>query len=194
MLNIISLSIRKVNIYSSLSKNYFYLPSQWEKKLSLHVTPWHNLNGSDMASLNVKPWNNFNGFDIFFLSSLGIRVLARIWELGWLLAYLFWYPLFQGKLQYTRISTMNLYLLLLVWACKIMYFIQSTIESPPSSLCSPITLLTFSLRHNIHIQNHGNYIKVKKLKYMLEIDILRNFLNKNWGVWRGVFWGHRCPN
>ena len=30
------------------------------------------------------------------------------------------------------------------------------------------------------MQCHWNYMEIEKLKYMLEIDILRNSLQKNW--------------
>ena len=45
----------------------------------------------------------------------------------------------------------------------------------------------------------GNYIEAKKINYMLEIDILVNFSQKNLGVLRGDFEGlgvkmtPRCP-
>ena len=43
------------------------------------------------------------------------------------------------------------------------------------------------IRHDILIQCHGNYMKMKKLKYLFEIDILRNSSQKNLGVLRGAF-------
>ena len=45
------------------------------------------------------------------------------------------------------------------------------------------------IRHIILIQCHENYIEMKKFKYMLEIDILRNSSQKNLGVLRGAFKG-----
>ena len=41
--------------------------------------------------------------------------------------------------------------------------------------------LLIEIRHNILIQCHGNYIEVNKFNYMLEIDILRNFSQKDFG-------------
>ena len=36
------------------------------------------------------------------------------------------------------------------------------------------------IRHDILIQCQGNYMKMKKFNFMLEIDILRNSSQKNW--------------
>ena len=43
------------------------------------------------------------------------------------------------------------------------------------------------MRHDIIIQCHGNYMKMKKFNYMLEIDILRNSSQTFLGVLRGAF-------
>ena len=41
--------------------------------------------------------------------------------------------------------------------------------------------IVIEIRHNILIQCHGNFIEVNKFNYMLEIDILRNFSQKDFG-------------
>ena len=43
------------------------------------------------------------------------------------------------------------------------------------------------IRLDILMQCHGNHMEMKKLNFMLEIDILRNSSQKNWGVLRGAF-------
>ena len=43
------------------------------------------------------------------------------------------------------------------------------------------------IRLDILIQCHGNYMEVEKFNYMLEINILRNFSQKDLGVLRGAF-------
>ena len=40
------------------------------------------------------------------------------------------------------------------------------------------------IRHDILIQCHWIHMEMEKFKYMLEIDILRNSSQKNWGVLR----------
>ena len=45
--------------------------------------------------------------------------------------------------------------------------------------------LLIEIRHDVHIQCHENYIEVKKINYMLEIDILRKLLTKMFGVLKG---------
>ena len=59
--------------------------------------------------------------------------------------------------------------------------------------------LLITIRHNIFIQCHGNHIVVeKRLYYMLENDILRNYFPNKLGVLRGDFgvvWvSKRCPD
>ena len=49
------------------------------------------------------------------------------------------------------------------------------------------------IRHDIHFQCHGNYMEMKKVNYMLEIDILRNSSQKDVGVLRDAFEGFGCP-
>ena len=53
---------------------------------------------------------------------------------------------FQGRPQYTQITTIN------------MYFLNEVLPY-------------------IRIQSHGNYIEVKKINFMLEIDFLLKFLS-----------------
>ena len=43
------------------------------------------------------------------------------------------------------------------------------------------------IRHDILIQCHGNYMGMKKINYMLEIDILRNSSQIVLGVLKGAF-------
>ena len=51
-------------------------------------------------------------------------------------------------------------------------------------LISTINMYIFiKMRHDIRIQGRGNYMMMKKINHMLEIDILRNSL----GVLRGAF-------
>ena len=47
-------------------------------------------------------------------------------------------------------------------------------------------------RHDILIQCNENNMEMKKINYMLEIDILRNSSQKNLGVLRGAFSGFGC--
>ena len=49
------------------------------------------------------------------------------------------------------------------------------------------------IMHDILIECHGNYMEMKKVNYMLEIDIFRNSSQKNWGVLRGAYQGFGCP-
>ena len=49
------------------------------------------------------------------------------------------------------------------------------------------------IRYDILIQCHRNNMEMKKLNYMLEIDILRNSSQKFLGVLRGIFQGFGCP-
>ena len=49
------------------------------------------------------------------------------------------------------------------------------------------------IRHDILIQCHENYMEMKKINYMLEIDILRNSSQFFGGVLRGAFEGFGCP-
>ena len=52
----------------------------------------------------------------------------------------------------------------------------------------PQTLYKFiKIRHDIFIKCHVNYMEMKKVNYMLEIDILKNSLPKGLGVLRGAF-------
>ena len=50
-------------------------------------------------------------------------------------------------------------------------------------------ILRFQLNmyESIKIQCHGNSMEMKRFKYMLEIDILRNYSQKNLGVLSGAF-------
>ena len=50
--------------------------------------------------------------------------------------------------------------------------------------------LLIEISHNIDIQSHEYNIAVGKL----EIEILRNYFQKNLGVLRGDFLGFGCPN
>ena len=50
------------------------------------------------------------------------------------------------------------------------------------------------VKHNVHIQCHGNYIELKMFNYMLEIDILRNSSQMFGGVLKGDFGGYGHPN
>ena len=68
----------------------------------------------------------------------------------------FGHSIFQGRSQYTQITTINMYLLI-------------------------------KTNHNILKQYHWNYIEVRKISYMLEIDIFRNSPQRNLGVLRGGF-------
>ena len=43
------------------------------------------------------------------------------------------------------------------------------------------------IRHDILIQCHGNYIEMKKVNYMLEIDVLKKFLTEKFGCPEGCF-------
>ena len=43
------------------------------------------------------------------------------------------------------------------------------------------------IRHDILVQCHGNDMEMKKVNYMLEIDILGNFSQNILGVLRGAF-------
>ena len=53
---------------------------------------------------------------------------------------------------------------------------------------STINMYKFiKIRHEILIQCHGNYMEMKKLNYMLGIDILRNSSHKFLGVLRVAF-------
>ena len=44
------------------------------------------------------------------------------------------------------------------------------------------TYLLNEIKHAVRMQCHGNYIWVKKINYMLEIDIFRTYSQKNWGA------------
>ena len=61
--------------------------------------------------------------------------------------------IFQGRSQYTQITTINMYLLI-------------------------------KTKHSILKLYHWNYIEVRKISYMLEIDIFRNSSQRNLGVLR----------
>ena len=50
-----------------------------------------------------------------------------------------------------------------------------------------IYVLPIEIRHNVHMQYHGNYIEVKIINYMLEFDTLRNFPQKQIGSPKGCF-------
>ena len=43
------------------------------------------------------------------------------------------------------------------------------------------------IRHDIIKQCHGNYKEMKKFNYKLEIEIFRNYTQKDLGVLRGAF-------
>ena len=49
------------------------------------------------------------------------------------------------------------------------------------------------IMYDILIQCHGTYLEMKKIHYMLEIDILRNSSQKSLGVLRGTFQWFGCP-
>ena len=49
------------------------------------------------------------------------------------------------------------------------------------------------IRYHIIKQCHGNYKKMKKFNYKLEIDIFRNSTQNNLGVLKGSFQGFGCP-
>ena len=49
------------------------------------------------------------------------------------------------------------------------------------------------ISHDILIQCHGDYMKMKKFNYMFGIDILRNSSQIFWGVLRSAFEGFGCP-
>ena len=59
---------------------------------------------------------------------------------------------------------------------------------PQYTQISTINMYEFiQIRHDILIQCHGNYMEMKNVNYMLEIDILRNSSQKSLGVLRGDF-------
>ena len=62
---------------------------------------------------------------------------------------------------------------------------------PQYTQISTINMYKFiKIRHDIHIQCHGNYMERKKVNYtVLEIDILRNSSQKDLGVLRDAFEG-----
>ena len=54
--------------------------------------------------------------------------------------------------------------------------------------------LLVNIMHDIIVQCHWNFIEVGKfLLIMFEIDILRNYSQKDLGVLRGNFGGFACP-
>ena len=53
--------------------------------------------------------------------------------------------------------------------------------------------LLYEKRHNIFIQCHWNYIKMKKYNHLLCNLHFKGYLTKNLGVLRGDFWGVGCP-
>ena len=55
-----------------------------------------------------------------------------------------------------------------------------------------IMYLLIEIKHIILIQCDRNYIDMKKLNYMLEVEILRYYIHT--GVLRDTFWGFGCPN
>ena len=64
---------------------------------------------------------------------------------------------------------------------------------PQYTQISTISLYEYiKIRHDILIQCHWNYMKIKKIFCMLEIDILRNS-SQNRGVLTGAFQVFRCP-
>ena len=59
-------------------------------------------------------------------------------------------------------------------------FVQSTrTQRFFKNLLKPVMYEFIKIRHNILIQCNGNYMEMKKFNCMLEIDILRNFSQKN---------------
>ena len=50
------------------------------------------------------------------------------------------------------------------------------------------------IRHTSLIQCHGNFSEVEIFYYMLEIDISRNYTQKDLGVLKGDIGGFVCPN
>ena len=61
------------------------------------------------------------------------------------------------------------------------------LRGPQYTQISTINMYEFiKIRHDILLQYHGNYIGMNFFNDMLEIDILRNFSQKNLGVLMGA--------
>ena len=60
--------------------------------------------------------------------------------------------------------------------------------------CTHLTTIIIYLRWNINILCKGNYIGVRKNRYMLKIDISRSSYQKTFGCPKGEFWCFGCPN
>ena len=55
---------------------------------------------------------------------------------------------------------------------------------------STINMYEFiKIMYDILIECYGNYMEMKKVNHMLEIDILRNSSQKNWVSWGVLFKG-----
>ena len=52
---------------------------------------------------------------------------------------------------------------------------------------------SIKIRLDILILCYGHYMEMKKVNYMLEIDILRNSSQNDLGVLKGAFSGFGCP-